>query len=45
MQEKDYDPDTDVEKFWVGLYVPPGEEEADFTWYAAFWGMPTDSDC
>jgi len=29
----------------VGLYVPPGTIEEEFTWYVAFWGMPNDSKC
>jgi len=33
------------DKFWMGLYVPYGEEEKDFTYFAAFYGLPADSKC
>jgi len=29
----------------MGLYVPPGEKEADFTFFTAIWGMPSDTKC
>jgi len=29
----------------MGLFVPPGEKEADFTFFAAIWGMPSDTKC
>jgi len=33
------------DKFWMGLYVPYGEKEKDFTYFVAFYGMPADSKC
>ena len=31
--------------FMMGLYVPYGDEEKDFTYFAAFYGLPADSKC
>ena len=33
------------EKFYIGLYVPPGVNEQDFTYYAAIWGMSEELNC
>ena len=35
----------DNDNFWMGLYVPHGELEKDFTYFVAFYGMPADSSC
>lgn len=37
--------DPKNEQLWMGLYVPPGENEADFTYFTAIWGMPSDTKC
>ena len=35
--------DPESEKLWMGLFVPPGEREKDFTFFTAIWGMPSDT--
>ena len=34
-----------IERFKLGMYVPPGPREAEFTYFVAIWGFDADTKC